>query len=68
MAENKAKNEALKNDLTRLSKKDLWKLYLYSQAFVSGFNYEKQEAPGFTFTMIPVIEKVYKNEEDKKEA
>ena len=45
MAENKAKNEALKNDLTRLSKKDLWKLYLYSQAFVSGFNYEKQEAP-----------------------
>ena len=68
MAENEAKKEALKNDLTRLSRKDLWKLYIYSQGFVSGFNYEKQEAPGFTFSMIPVIEKVYKNEEDKKDA
>ena len=68
MAENEAKKEALKKDLTKLSRKDLWKLYIYSQGFVSGFNYEKQEAPGFTFSMIPVIEKVYKNEEDKKDA
>lgn len=55
-------------DARRLTKKDLWKTYLYSQAFVSGFNYSKQEAPGFTFTMIPVIEKVYDNEADKIEA
>ena len=53
---------------TRLTKKDLWKLFFYSEGFVTGFNYEKQEAPGFTFSMIPVIEKVYTNEEDKKEA
>ena len=25
-------------DLTKLSKKDLMKMYIYSQAFVSGFN------------------------------
>lgn len=55
-------------DLNRLGKKDLLKLYIYSQAFVSGFNYEKQEAPGFTFSMMPVIEKVYNNAEEKKEA
>ncbi len=55
-------------DLNRLSKRDLLKLYIYSQAFVSGFNYEKQEGPGFAFSMIPVIEKVYGNREDKTEA
>lgn len=53
---------------TRLSKKDLWKLFFYSEGFVTGFNYEKQEAPGFTFSMIPVIEKVYTDPEEKKEA
>ncbi|WP_040214987.1 PTS system mannose/fructose/sorbose family transporter subunit IID [Clostridium polynesiense] len=57
-----------KNDLRRLSKKDLLKMYIYSQAFVSGFNYSKQEAPGFTFSMIPVVEKVYDNEPEKIEA
>lgn len=53
---------------TKLTKKDLWKLFLYSEGFVTGFNYEKQEAPGFTFSMIPVLEKVYKDPEEKKEA
>ena len=43
---------------TKLTKKDLWKLFFYSQGFVTGFNYEKQEAPGFVFSMIPVLEKV----------
>lgn len=52
----------------QLNKKDLWKLYLYSQGFVTGFNYSKQEGPGFAFSMIPVIEKVYKDKEDRKEA
>ena len=52
----------------RLTKKDLWRTFIYSQAFVSGFNYEKQEAPGTVFTMIPVVEKVYEKEEEKIEA
>lgn len=52
----------------RLTKKDLWKVYIHSQALASGFNYAKQEAPGFTTSMIPVIEKVYDTEEEKIEA
>lgn len=52
----------------KLSKKDIWKLFFYSQGFVTGFNYSKQEAPGYTFSMIPVIEKVYDNDKDKIEA
>lgn len=60
--------ETVAENSKKLTKKDIWKLYLYSQAFVSGFNYEKEEAPGFVFTMMPVVEKVYDNDEDKKEA
>lgn len=56
------------NKFTKLTKKDLWLTYIYSQAFVSGFNYEKQEAPGVVFTMQPVIEKVYTDKQDKLEA
>lgn len=52
----------------KLTKRDIRKLFWYSQAFVSGFNYEKEEAPGFVFSMMPVIEKVYDNDDDKREA
>lgn len=53
---------------TKLNRRDLWKLYFYSQGFVTGFNYTKQEGPGFAFSMIPVLEKVYKNDDEKREA
>lgn len=55
-------------NMNKLTKSDIRKLFIYSQAFVSGFNYEKEEAPGFVFSMKPVIEKVYDKDEDKKEA
>lgn len=49
----------------KLTRGDLWRLFFYSQGFVTGFNYSKQEAPGYTFSMIPVIEKLYTKDEDK---
>lgn len=52
----------------RLTKQDLWKIYINSQALACGFNYLKQEAPGFTMSMISVIEKCYTTEEEKIEA
>ncbi len=54
--------------LNQINKKDLLKFYIYSQAFVSGFNYEKQEAPGTVFSLIPIIEKIYQDEDEKIEA
>lgn len=60
-------NEVQSNDVT-LTKKDLWKILIYSSAIESGCNVTKQEAPGFTQGMIPVIEKCYDKDEDKKEA
>ncbi|GHH98626.1 PTS system mannose/fructose/sorbose family transporter subunit IID [Neobacillus kokaensis] len=68
MVENNKDIEGKDNSDTHLNKKDLWKTYLYSQGFVTGFNYSKQEAPGFMFSMIPVLEKIYKDEDEKREA
>lgn len=52
----------------RLTRKDLWKTLLYSLAIESGCSTSKQEAPGFTQAMIPVIERVYETKEEKAEA
>ncbi len=52
----------------KLTKKDLWRIYWYGMSIESGCNYKNQEAPGFTQALIPCIEKVYDNDEDKREA
>lgn len=61
-------NERNNKNGTQLNRKDLLKTFIYSQGFVTGFNYSKQEGPGFAFSMIPIIEKVYTDDEDKKQA
>jgi len=51
-----------------LTRRDLWKTYIYSLAIESGNSTTKQEAPGIVQGMIPVIEKVYDDKEGKIEA
>lgn len=51
-----------------LSKKTLWKTYLYSLAIESGCSNTKQEAPGIVQGLIPVIEEVYTTQPEKAEA
>lgn len=51
-----------------ITKKDLWKTFKYALAIESGNCTTRQEADGFLQGMIPVIEKVYTNQEDKAEA
>lgn len=51
-----------------VDKKDLWKTFKYALAIESGNCTTRQEADGFLQGMIPVIEKVYTNQEDKAEA
>lgn len=53
---------------THLSKKTLWKTYMYSLAIESGCSNTKQEAPGICQGMIPVIESVYTTPQEKAEA
>ena len=52
----------------KLTRRDLWKTFIYSLAIESGCSTSKQEAPGFTQAMIPVIENVYDTKEEKAEA
>ena len=60
--------EAVNEEKRLLTKKDIRKFFWQSQGFVSGFNYTKEEAPGFVYSMMPIIEKIYKTEDEKKRA
>lgn len=51
-----------------LSKKDLWRVFWNQMAIRGANNYERQQNAGFTQALIPVIEKVYDNDADKKAA
>lgn len=52
----------------KLTKKDLWKVFRGQLTIRGANNYERQQNAGFTQAMMPVIEKVYDNDEDKREA
>lgn len=74
MMMNKAykENEEIKNPETeesyKVTKSDLKKAY-FRWLFTSqlGWNYEKMQGLGYTFTMMPLLRKFYKKEEDLKE-
>jgi PTS system mannose-specific IID component len=49
----------------KLTKKDLNQLFRRSNAVQSAFNFERMQGLGFCWGMIPIINKLYKNEEDR---
>lgn len=52
----------------KLTKNDLWRVFWNQLAIRGANNYERQQNAGFTQAMIPVIEKLYDDPEDKLEA
>lgn len=52
----------------KLNKKDLNKLFLKSNAVQSAFSFERQQAMGFEYAMIPIINRLYDKKEDRIEA
>lgn len=52
----------------KLTRKDLWKVFWNQMTIRAANNYERQQNAGFTQAMMPVIEKVYDDPEDKREA
>ena len=54
--------------MSTLSNKDLWKVFLNQLSIRGANNYERQQNAGFTQAMMPVIEKHYKSDEEKKQA
>lgn len=57
-----------KKDREKLTNKDLWKIFLHQLTIRGANNYERQQNAGFTEAMIPVIEKMYQDPEEKREA
>lgn len=52
----------------KITKKDLWKVFWNQMTIRCANNYERQQNAGFTQALMPVIEKIYDDPEDKKEA
>lgn len=67
-AEELEEHDTEHHDYRIITKQDLWKVFGYALAIESGCPTTKQEAPGFTQGLIPLIEKVYKTKEEKAEA
>lgn len=49
-----------------LTKKDINKMAWRSLALQASFNYERMQAGGWLFTMMPALRKIHRNEEDLK--
>lgn len=52
----------------KVDKKDMKKVFWRQFGLQVGWNYEKMMGMGYCFTMIPIIEKFYHTEEERKEA
>lgn len=57
-------NNAEKDVENKIEKKDLIKVFFRSLALQGSWNYERMQALGFAYTMIPIIKKLYKTKED----
>lgn len=55
-----------KSSMTQTEKKILWSTFLRSHLVFQGFNMAKMEANGFTISMQPAIEAIYKDDEEGK--
>jgi len=63
-------NKSIDDSKTKvLDKKDVIKSWIRWFFFAqSNYNYERLQATAFAHSMLPVIKKLYKNNEDKKAA
>lgn len=65
MADNKKENEP---EVSKITKKDMRKVFWRSFFIKSTQNYERFMAVGFVFALIPLIKKLYKSTEDRVKA
>lgn len=49
----------------KLSKRDITMLGIRSSFLQASFNYERMQAGGFTWAMLPALQKIYGNDKEK---
>ena len=52
----------------KLSKRDITMLGIRSSFLQASFNYERMQAGGFTWAMLPALQKIYGNDKEKLSA
>ena len=62
---NELETTAVETNEVHLDKKDLKRLFWRSNGVQSAFNFERMQGLGFCWGMLPVIDKLYKNKEDR---
>lgn len=50
-----------------ITKKDLWNVFINQLSIRACNNYERQQNAGFTQSMIPIVQKLYNNDKEKRE-
>lgn len=68
MITNSKNNEVTISENSKITKKDFWSVYFRSLTLDSSWNYERMQHMAYAYTMAPIIRRLYKNKEDKKEA
>lgn len=61
-------NQITNSEENLIDKKDLIKIFRNSMTIMCSWNYERQMHMGFMFGMSPIIDKLYKNNEEEKKA
>lgn len=54
------------NQNSIITKKDLRRVFLNSLTIMCSWNYERQMHMGFMYGMSPILNKLYKNDEEKR--
>jgi mannose/fructose/sorbose-specific phosphotransferase system IID component len=65
---NKKDVKQVETTTTKIDKKDLRKVFWRSFNLQGAFNYERMQGLGFGWTMLPIINKLYKKKEDRAAA
>jgi fructoselysine and glucoselysine-specific PTS system IID component len=68
MNNNVAERNEVEEQENHLTRKELWRVFRHQLTIRGANNYERQQNAGFTEAMMPVIEKYYDNDDDKREA
>ncbi|MTT32548.1 PTS mannose transporter subunit IID [Terrilactibacillus sp. BCM23-1] len=66
MSEQVKTQDVATNGEKKLTKKDLFSMFIRNNFLLGSFNFERMQAVGFCFSMIPAIKRLYKGDERKK--
>ncbi len=68
MTTNSNNKEKTISENSKITRKDFWSVYFRSLTLDASWNYERMQHMAYAYTMAPIIKRLYKNKEDKKEA